>query len=73
MHHMSFVEGTRQPGEKPLFSMLTGVQLDSVFIQVTLETYLSKKFQQWLNESIFTRITPGCQAIRIAIMTERAN
>lgn len=73
MQHMSFVEGARMPGEKPILANIQGVRLDSVYIQVSVETYITPQFQEWITNSILPRISNQCDAIRIAIKNTRGN
>ena len=73
MHVGSFVEDVTEPGERPLFSSTVGEHFDSVFIQVTLENYLTPKFQEWLKSCIMTRVKPTCDAVRMVILPRIAN
>lgn len=73
MQHMSFVEGARTDEEKPIFANVPGIALDSVFIQVSVETYITPQFQEWLMNVVLPRISHKCDAVRIAIKNTRGN
>ena len=74
MKHQSFIEpAPRSEGELPIFSQVNGMRYDSVFIQVSVETYITKHFQEWLSNCILPRLTPKCDAVRIAITQSRGN
>lgn len=75
MRVASFIEDpARDIGERPILSPTLGEEFDSVFIQVTLPTYLSDNFQEWLKLNIFTRIHPKNHAgVRIAIVSANYN
>jgi hypothetical protein len=75
---MSFIEGARESefretGEMPIFYSAIGQSLDSVYIQVSVETYITPKFQEWLTCTVMPRITNKCDAIRLAIKNTRGN
>jgi len=77
MRHMSFIEGARESefretGELPLFTDNI-LSVDSVYIQVSVETYITPKFQEWLTCTVMPRITNKCDAIRLAIKNTRGN
>lgn len=74
--HMNFIENplNRGPYDKGVGCALAGVHLDSVYIEVSIETFITKQFQSWLVESVYLKCVPGkCDAIRVAIMTNRGN
>lgn len=74
MKHISFIESdTLSNHEKPVGAVISGERWDSVFIEVTLDTYITKQFQDWLRESVLTKLTGSCDAVRIAIKTLRLN
>ena len=63
----SFIEKPqRQPGERPIFANVSGGHWNSVFIEVSQETYLTEKFSLWLRDQVFGRLRPGGD-VRIAI------
>ncbi len=73
MKAVCFVENITEPGQELIGSMTTGKHYDAVFIQVSIEKYITKDFQDWLKTCVLTRINPTCDAVRIAITTDKFN
>ena len=69
MTQMNFIENPshREALDKPIGAMTTGSRWDSVFIEVSLPTYITQHFRDWLEQSVMTRLMPN-GSIRIAII-----
>jgi hypothetical protein len=69
MRQMNFIENPshRTPADKPVGAMIAGHRWDSVFIEVSMSTYISEHFRNWLAEGVMPRIMPE-GSIRIAII-----
>ena len=70
MRQANFIENPshRTKADRPIMSMTTGHRWDSVFIEVSAETYFTVRFRDWVDNHVFPRIMPG-GSIRIAIIT----
>lgn len=74
LRQVNFIENpaNRTTHDKAVMVPTLGHKYDSVFIEVSLETYITKPFKQWLEEAVFCRLTPGA-AVRIAIISPESN
>jgi hypothetical protein len=74
MKHASFIESPDlEKGERPVFDATIGEHFDSVFIQVGYATYIKPQFQEWVKTSVMSRLTPDCDAIRVAVLSKTLN
>ena len=74
IRQVNFIENpaNRTEYDKPIGAMCAGQRFDSVFIEVSLETYITPPFQEWLTDSVFCRLTPGA-AVRMAVINPDVN
>lgn len=68
-----FVENrTIDKDARPLYARVSGGYWDSVLIEVSLETYITPKFTEWVKDEIFGRLRSG-GSVRIAILAPTNN
>lgn len=74
MRQINFIENpsNRTQADKPIGAITAGQRWDSVYIEVSLATYTTQEFRDWIDQCIIPRILPG-GSMRIAVISGMAS